>query len=88
MGLPRRDALHHTYADYCNWPEEVRYELLDGTAYLMSPAPSRQHQAIYRLENALFARPSIHELRGHTSVAAVPDLIIDWDAVQAHIGPV
>jgi hypothetical protein len=35
MGLPRRDALHHTYADYRTWPEGMRYELLDGTAYLV-----------------------------------------------------
>jgi Uma2 family endonuclease len=193
MGLPQRDALHHTYADYRSWPEEVRYELLDGTAYLMSPAPSRQHQellgelfyqvrlglegkpcrayiapfdvrlpkgaeadeqvdtvvqpdllvvcdrgkldeggmrgapdwvvevlspataahdqtvklaayerarvpevwlvhpvdrvlTIYRLENALFARPTIHELRGRTPVTAVPGLTIDWDTVRANDG--
>jgi Uma2 family endonuclease len=195
MGLPRRDALHHTYADYRTWPEGVRYELLDGAAYLVSPASSRLHQellgelfyqvrtglegkpcrayiapfdvrlpkggesdelidtivqpdllvvcdqgkldergmrgapdwvvevlspataahdqtvklaayeragvpevwlvhpvdrvlTIYRLENSLFARPTIHELRGHTPVAAVPGLTIDWDAVQAHMGSV
>lgn len=46
MGLPQRDALRHTYGDYRNWPEEVRYELVDGTAFLMSPAPSRQHQEL------------------------------------------
>jgi Uma2 family endonuclease len=46
MGLPQRDALRHTYADYRTWPEDVRYELLDGTAYLMSPAPSRLHQEL------------------------------------------
>jgi Uma2 family endonuclease len=46
MGLPQRDAHRHTYADYLAWPERVRYELLDGIAYLMSPAPSRQHQEL------------------------------------------
>ena len=30
MGLPRRDLEHHTYADYCSWPDDVRYELIDG----------------------------------------------------------
>jgi hypothetical protein len=62
MGLPQRDALRHTYADYRTWSETVRYELLDGIA--------------------------IHELRGHTAVAAVPGLAIDWDRVQAQLGPV
>jgi Uma2 family endonuclease len=44
MGLPLRDGEHHTYTDYLGWPEEVRYELIDGTAYAMAPAPTRVHQ--------------------------------------------
>lgn len=46
MGLPRRDAEHHTYADYCSWPDDVRHELIDGVAYAMGPAPVRRHQGI------------------------------------------
>ncbi len=46
MGLPLRDAEHHTYADYCRWPEDARYELVDGVAYAMAPAPSPAHQTI------------------------------------------
>jgi Uma2 family endonuclease len=46
MGLPRRDLEHHTYADYCSWPDDVRYELIDGVAYAMGPAPVRRHQGI------------------------------------------
>lgn len=46
MGLPQRDAVYHTYGDYLEWPEDVRYELIDGVAYLMSPAPTREHQEI------------------------------------------
>ena len=53
---------HHTYADYLTWPEGVRYELLDGVAYLMAPAPTLDHQEIagdiYRqLANALDGNP-------------------------------
>ncbi len=52
MGLPRRDTIHHTYGEYRTWPEDVRYELVDGSAYLMAPAPSVDHQrvagALYR----------------------------------------
>ena len=44
MGLPQRDLEFHTYADYCTWPEDIRYELIDGIAYAMSPAPTRRHQ--------------------------------------------
>jgi Uma2 family endonuclease len=44
MGLPQRDIERHTYADYCRWPDDTRYELIDGIAYAMSPAPTRRHQ--------------------------------------------
>lgn len=35
-----------SYADYCKWPEDERWELIDGTAYSMSPAPSVKHQIL------------------------------------------
>jgi Uma2 family endonuclease len=44
MTLPIRDQAHHSYAEYLTWAEGTRYELIDGTAYAMSPAPSRLHQ--------------------------------------------
>jgi Uma2 family endonuclease len=46
MPLPQRDTQLHTYADYLQWTEEQRYELIDGIAYLMAPAPSRSHQEV------------------------------------------
>jgi Uma2 family endonuclease len=36
----------YTYQDYCRWPEDERWELIHGQAYLMSPAPSLSHQTI------------------------------------------
>ena len=35
-----------TYADYCSWPEDERWELIDGVAYDMSPAPARIHSLL------------------------------------------
>jgi Uma2 family endonuclease len=46
MPLDLRDHQHHTYRDYCAWPDDVRYELIDGHAFAMSPAPSRHHQEV------------------------------------------
>ncbi len=46
MGLPQRHIEYHTYADYTAWPEDVRYELVDGIAYAMAPAPTRIHQQL------------------------------------------
>jgi len=46
MALALRDQHHHTYGDYCRWPEDARYELIDGQAYAMAPGPNRLHQEI------------------------------------------
>ncbi len=46
MGLPQRDDAHYTYGDYLTWPDDVRYELIDGVAYLMAPGPTLDHQDI------------------------------------------
>jgi Uma2 family endonuclease len=46
MALALRDQQHHTYGDYCHWPDDVRYELIDGKAYAMSPGPNRRHQEL------------------------------------------
>jgi Uma2 family endonuclease len=34
------------YGDYLKWPEDERWELIDGVPYNMTPAPSRTHQKI------------------------------------------
>jgi len=41
-------ALHQpfTYGDYLRFPQEERWELIDGHLYAMSPAPSPRHQEI------------------------------------------
>ena len=36
----------YTYGDYRKWPDEERWELIEGTAWNMSPAPGRLHQEI------------------------------------------
>ncbi|MFH1896950.1 MAG: Uma2 family endonuclease [Candidatus Desantisbacteria bacterium] len=47
MGLAvRKEEEKFTYGDYLNWPNEERWELIDGVAYDMSPAPLRRHQEI------------------------------------------
>ena len=46
MSLPLRDPGRHRYGEYLHWPEDQRYELIDGLAYAMAPAPTRQHQRL------------------------------------------
>jgi len=35
----------YTYSDYCSWDDGQRWELIDGYAYLMAPAPTQAHQS-------------------------------------------
>jgi Uma2 family endonuclease len=44
MPIPRSDK-KYTYADYLTWPEDERWEIIDGIPYMQS-APTWQHQAI------------------------------------------
>lgn len=37
---------HYTYQDYLTWPDDERWELIDGVPYNMTPAPARIHQEI------------------------------------------
>ncbi len=50
----------YTYRDYITWPDEERWELIDGVAYCMSPAPSPRHQE----ELVELARQFANHLRG------------------------
>lgn len=44
MSALRQELPNYTYDDYMNW--EGRWEIIDGVAYAMSPAPSLYHQSI------------------------------------------
>lgn len=55
MGYALRDERRYRYGDYRRWPDDSRYELIEGVAYLMAPAPSTNHQTLV-LELAFQAR--------------------------------
>jgi len=49
MGLTQRKSqstAHYTYAEYLSWPGNERYQLIDGEAFLMAPAPAVRHQTV------------------------------------------
>jgi Uma2 family endonuclease len=58
MPIPKEEE-RYTWTDYLSWPEGERFELIDGVAYAMSPAPQRRHQetsrAIFRQMDRLLA---------------------------------
>ena len=55
MDAAEKPDSHYTYADYCSWPDDERWELIGGEAYAMS-APSLGHQAVsIALSNQLYS---------------------------------
>lgn len=62
MGLALRKEQRYTYADYLTWSDDARYELIDGEAFLMAPAPLIEHQEVagdvyYQLRSQLDGKP-------------------------------
>ncbi|MBE0470289.1 MAG: Uma2 family endonuclease [Methyloprofundus sp.] len=45
MGLALKDTARHCYGDYLHWSDN-NYELIDGEAYFMAPAPNLEHQEV------------------------------------------
>ncbi len=61
MGLPlKKTDRHYTCGDYRTRPDDERWELIEGEAWNISPAPSSSHQG---LATGLAARIYMH-LRG------------------------
>lgn len=47
MPIPLKKSDHKfTYREYCSWPDDERWELIDGVAYDMCAAPVRKHQEL------------------------------------------
>jgi Uma2 family endonuclease len=65
-----------TYRHYKTWPDDERWELIDGLAWAMSPAPLRRHQGIQaRLiaEIAAFLRGKPCEVYGSPFDVLLPE---------------
>ncbi len=46
MSTQEQSIQRYTYGDYVEWPDDERWEIIEGVPYDMSPAPSLSHQAI------------------------------------------
>ena len=74
--LKRTDR--YTYRDYRTWPPEERWELIDGYAWSMSPAPRRVHQRlIVLIAVELQAHFAGHDCKAH--VAPCDVFLVDED---------
>jgi len=73
-----------TWSDYRSWPDDERWELIDGVAYAMSAAPSIKHQDVV---GRLFIRIEL-PLRGtpcRPFVAPTDVKLSESDVVQPDI---
>ena len=84
MPLARKTERKFTYTDYITWPDEERWELIDGQAYNMTPAPSFRHQKIV----FNFASLLRDALKGNPCVAGIAptDVVLsESDVVQPDV---
>jgi Uma2 family endonuclease len=78
------NATGFTWADYRAWRGDERWELIDGAAYAMAPAPSIRHQTVV---GNVFARIAEH-LRGRPCrpfVAPTDVKLSEQDVVQPDV---
>jgi len=78
------NTARYTVADYMNWPDEERWELIDGVAYDMSPAPTIKHQNITGSLYSILRE----QIKGKTCqpfIAPVDVMLSDIDVVQPDV---
>ena len=69
MGLALEDVQQYTYDDYLKWDDNERWEIIDGQAYNMTPAPGTNHQLI---SSELIIQLSKHFENNPCQVIAAP----------------
>ena len=84
MALAQKTKKGFTYADYLTWPDDERWELIDGEAYNMTPAPTFKHQKIVfnfasLLRNALKGNPCV------AGIAPTDVVLSEYDVVQPDV---
>lgn len=84
MPLPQETGIKFTYNDYLTWPDDERWELIDGQAYNMTPAPSFTHQKVVfnfasHLKDSLKDKPCV------TGIAPTDVVLSEHDVVQPDV---
>jgi len=85
MPLIKAKEKKFTYSDYVTWPDDERWELIDGEAFDMSPAPSIKHQKITGNLYILLARHPEKKPECFVGVAPVDVVLSEHDVVQPDI---
>lgn len=84
MGKPAPVNARYTWDDYRAWPDDRRWELIDGEAYAMSPSPGEKHQTVQmNISAALHA--FMRGLRCRVYAAPFDVRLSDTDVVQPDV---
>jgi len=84
MALAQKTKKGFTYADYLTWPDDERWELINGDAYNMKPAPTTRHQNI--VYNVSFILKSKLLNKSCRPFVAPTDVVLsEYDVVQPDV---
>jgi Uma2 family endonuclease len=73
-----------TYEEYRQWPPEERWELIDGRAYGMTPAPSTNHQTVVSNVHFLL-RSRLKDTPCRVFSAPTDVVLSEYDVVQPDV---
>jgi Uma2 family endonuclease len=85
MPLAKESNKKFTYADYLTWPDDERWELINGKAYDMTPAPSVRHQKIVNNLNIFLSTHPKKKKECFIGIAPTDILLSKNDVVQPDI---
>ena len=84
MALAQKTKKGFTYADYLTWPDDERWELINGDAYNMTPAPTTRHQNIvYNVSFILKSKLLNKSCRPFVAPTVV--VLSEYDVVQPDV---
>lgn len=80
MPLAKKGNTTYTYQDYLQWPDDERWEIINGRAWSMTPAPAPRHQTI--ISNLLVVLKNSPKNQCYTGLAPTDVVLDDENVVQ------
>jgi len=84
MALAEKIEKSFTFTDYLKWPDDERWEIIGGTAYNMTPAPSIKHQMI-TLNIGSLLRERLKNKPCTPGIAPTDVVLSEYDVVQPDV---
>lgn len=83
MPIAFKKDTKYTYSDYLSWNNDERWEIIDGMAYNMSPAPKVKHQNI--VSNFHIALKTSPDNKCYTGIAPTDVVFDEYNVVQPDV---